>query len=290
MTTLLVIVSALFLYFNSNYNWDYADDQYVIKVGDKTYDLQYPKNRWDLPRELEEISGLSYFKKNKLACVQDEDGDLFIYDLKKEEISRREKFGDRGDYEGVEVIDDTVYVLKSNGNVYYFLIKAKSIGEVSRLKTDLSSANDAEGLGYFDLKEEVLIACKDKPGTKKVDIEKSRTIYRITRPDKKFKKKPRFIIDGKSYKEMLEKKGLSRKKHSPFMPSGVAVHPSTKDIYVIGTVGKMMIIMSPEGKITDLVPLNPKIHWQPEGICFDPDANLYISSEGRGKKGYILQF
>ena len=287
---MVAIVSALLLYFNSTYTWDYQDDQYVLKAGALTYDLRQPKARWDLPRELEEISGLSYYKKNELACVQDEDGDLFIYDLKKSEISRREQFGERGDYEGVEVVDDTVYVLKSNGNVYFFPIKAKSIGQVSRLKTDLSSANDTEGLGYFDVKEEVLIACKDKPGTKKVDIEKSRTIYCITRADKKFKKKPRFIIDGKSYKKMLEQKGLSKKKHSPFMPSGVAVHPITKDIYVIGTVGKMLIIMNPEGEITNLIPLDPKIHWQPEGICFDPDGNLYISSEGRGKKGYILQF
>lgn len=121
-------------------------------------------------------------------------------------------------------------------------------------------------------------------------LEKSRSIYRVIIEDKNFKKKPRYIIDGKAYNKMLEEKGFNKKKHKPFKPSGVAVHPKTKDIFVIGTVGKMMIILSPEGDIKDLIPLDPKLFRQPEGICFSPKGDLYISSEGKGKKGYILKF
>jgi uncharacterized protein YjiK len=29
---------------------------------------------------------------------------------------------------------------------------------------------------------------------------------------------------------------------------------------------------------------------QPEGICFAPEGDLYISSEGRGADGFILRF
>lgn len=89
---------------------------------------------------------------------------------------------------------------------------------------------------------------------------------------------------------MLEKKGLSKKKHIPFKPSGIAVHPKSNDIYIIGSVGKMMVVLNHTGEIKNLIPLNPKIFWQPEGICFSPDGDLYISSEGRGKAGYILKF
>ena len=262
----------------------------MMKIDGHTYNLGEPLQRWDLPKELEEVSGLAYYRKNQLACIQDEDGIFYIYDLKKNEIGRKDQFAKKGDYEGVEVIKDTAYVLKSNGEVFYFKIKKQGIGEVKKIKTDLSKSNDAEGLGYEEKSGELLIACKEDPGTKKINIKKSRSIYRIDLAENKFKKKPKYIIEGKSYNKMLEEKGLSKKKHKPFKPSGIAVHPKNDHIFIIGTVGKMMIVLSPDGEIKDLIPLDPKIFWQPEGICFSPNGDLYISSEGRGKKGYILKF
>ena len=288
MTAAVLSLSILSIYYFDSHSEAYDDVAYKLETEGNVYNLKHPKQRWDLPRELEEISGLSFYKKNKLACIQDEDGILFIYDLHKKEISEQFKFGDPGDYEGVEMIDKSAYVLKSNGDVYYF--KLPHSENATKIKTDLSKKNDTEGLGFHEDMMDLLIACKEEPGTKKVELKKCRSIYRIDLEESKFKKNPKFVIKGKAYNEMIEQKGLSKKKHTPFKPSGVAVHPKTKDIYVIGTVGKMMVIIDPEGKIKDLIPLDPKIFWQPEGICFDPDGNLYISSEGRGKKGYILKF
>ena len=285
-----LIISLIAMHLSSIYYWNYNETIYQLDVDDLSYDLNKPNQRWDLPNELEEISGLSFFKKNQLACIQDEDGIFYIYDLKKNEISRKDQFGEKGDYEGVEVINDTSYVLKSNGDVFFFPIEKQGIGEVRKIKTDLTKQNDAEGLGFSEALVELLIGCKEDPGTKKVDIEKSRSIYHVDLIEKKFKKKPKYLIDGKSYNEMLEKKGLSKKKHRPFKPSGVAVHPKNGFIFVIGTVGKMMVILTPNGEIDNMIPLDPKIFWQPEGICFSPQGDLYISSEGRGKHGYILKF
>lgn len=268
----------------------YQETVYKLSFKDQIYNLDNPQQRWDLPKELEEISGLSYLKKGQLACVQDEDGIFYVYDLDKNEIVRKDQFGKKGDYEGVEVIQDTAYVLKSNGTIYYFEIHKKGIGTVEKIETDLRQKNDAEGLGFDEIAKELLIACKEEPGTKKVDVEKSRSIYRIDLKEKKFKKKPKYILDGKTYTKKLEENGLSKKKHKPFKPSGIAVHPKNNHIFIIGSVGKMMVVLTPEGEIKDLIPLNPEIFWQPEGICFSPAGDLYISSEGRGKRGYILKF
>jgi uncharacterized protein YjiK len=290
MIALLLTISGILLFFFSDLSIDYKESAYLLEIEGRSYNLKAPTSRWDLPRELEEISGLSYFQKNKLACVQDEHGDLFIYDLRKKEIVRKEKFGPDGDYEGVEVVKDTVFVLRSDGDVFYFQLKNRDIGEVFKIKTDLSKSNDTEGLGFQIEYQEILIACKEAPGTKKINIEKSRTVYRITNDDKIFKKKPRYIIDGKAYAKMLENRGFSKKKHRPFKPSGIAVHPKSGHIFVIGTVGKMMIVLNSDSEIVDLIPLDPSVFWQPEGICFSPNGDLFISSEGRGRRGYILKF
>ena len=38
-------------------------------------------NKWELPRVLEEVSGIDYIDKERIACIQDEVGELFIYNL-----------------------------------------------------------------------------------------------------------------------------------------------------------------------------------------------------------------
>lgn len=290
MLIIFFIAGYFSLEFNNERNFVYESQQYNLTHGNQKYNLLNPKQRWDLPNELEEISGLSFYKNGQLACVQDEDGILYIYSLKKNMIIRKEHFGEKGDYEGVEVLDETAYILKSNGKVFNFTLKKSGISDVANIKTDLSSKNDTEGLCFHKHFNELLIACKENPGTKKHELEKSRSVYRIDMLEKKFKKKPRFVIEGKQYKKMLEEKGFSKNKHIPFKPSGIAVHPRTEFTFIIGTVGKMMVILNKEGGIDELIPLDPKVFVQPEGICFAPNGDLYISSEGRGKKGYILKF
>ena len=39
------------------------------------------EKRWELPEILREVSGIAYMGKNRIACIQDEDGIIFIYDL-----------------------------------------------------------------------------------------------------------------------------------------------------------------------------------------------------------------
>jgi uncharacterized protein YjiK len=285
-----MVVGYLALEFTLVNQLNYENHQYELVIDDKKYDLRAPKERWDLPEELNEISGLSFYRNGQLACIQDENGALYIYSLNKNEIIRKEVFGDDGDYEGVEMVDEDAYVLQSNGKVYHFTLERSGISDVNKIKTHLSKKNDAEGLGLLHSHNDLLIACKGDPDSEKYEVKKGRSVFRIDLEDHDFKKKPRFHIEGKKYNEMLEKKGLSKKKHKPFKPSGIAVHPTNGYVFLIGSVGKMMVILKPDGQIENLIPLDRKVLSQPEGICFAPNGDLYISSEGRGKKGYILKF
>ncbi len=290
MVVTFLIIGYLTFEFTAINSFNYQDHQYKIDIGKKQYDLQHPKQRWDLPNDLHEISGLSFYQKDQLACIQDEHGTLYIYSLKENKIIRKEDFGDDGDYEGVEMVNKDAYILQSNGNVYHFTLGHSGIGEVDKIKTHLSKKNNAEGLGLHPGFYELLIACKDDPDSKKYEMKKGRSVFRIDLKENDFKKKPRYFVDRKKYSDMLEKKGLSTKKHIPFKPSGIAVHPENGFVFLIGSVGKIMVILNTEGEIDDLIPLDRKVLSQPEGICFAPNGDLFISSEGRGKKGYILKF
>jgi uncharacterized protein YjiK len=73
-------------------------------------------------------------------------------------------------------------------------------------------------------------------------------------------------------------------------PSGIAIHPTINEIFVISSKGKKLLILSPKGDKNTLIELNPKTFLQPEGICFTPNGDLCISSEGANSNGYILKF
>jgi uncharacterized protein YjiK len=75
-----------------------------------------------------------------------------------------------------------------------------------------------------------------------------------------------------------------------FRPSGIAIHPLTGDMYIIASQGKKLLVLAEDGHKKAIIDLDPSLYTQPEGICFTHQGELFISSEGNGKSGYILQF
>jgi len=268
---------------------NYSDNKYLIQYSGFQYDLINPKKKYLLDDDLQEISGLSFFAKDLLGCIQDEDGKIFLYNKKSEQIEKVIKFGKDGDYEGIEIVGDTVYILKSNGNVYCFYLKNGDAEDLKKIETHLTSSNDTEGLCYEESKNRLLIVCKSKNDSKKFETD-DHAIYQITLNDLDFKKDPAYTFSKEYLKSKIKESGLESKKHLPFKPSGIAIHPISKNIYIISSVSKLLVILNKQGKIESVAPLKRKVFTQPEGICFDKKGNLFISSEGRGGSGYILEY
>ena len=75
-----------------------------------------------------------------------------------------------------------------------------------------------------------------------------------------------------------------------FQPSGIAVHPVSGNIYIIASVGNLLMVYSRESIMLAMIKLRTKYFPQPEGICFSPDGSLYISNEGDEDEATILRF
>ena len=72
------------------------------------YHVNQPLQSWELSKSLVEISGLGYIDEDRLACVQDEKGNIYIFNLDSGKIESKIDFGDDGDYEGLEIVKDLV--------------------------------------------------------------------------------------------------------------------------------------------------------------------------------------
>lgn len=237
------------------------------------YNFEEPSEKYILPDKLKEISGLSYFKNDQLVCVNDEEGKIFIYDIKEKKIVDKVLFGKDGDYEGVEVVGDEVFVLKSNGK-----LKGFKIGEAFEREINCSEPEviEYEGLGYDPKSKYLLLVAKER--VKEVDDKKMIYAY-------DFDRKVLF-----KHIAIPEEQVTDDANGKDFKPSGIAVHPKTGQTFIITSSGKKLLILSEKGQKDALISLNPKIYRQPEGICFSPDGDLFISSEGKDGDGYILRF
>ena len=267
------------------------------------YDLGTPDARYKLPAYLEEISGLSYYGKGKIACVQDEKANIYIWNLEKEKIIEKYEFGDDADYEDITVVGKTAYILRSNGNIYRIKDFKKKDRKVKKYKTELKEKNDCEGMAFDPTANALLIACKGSPSIEKENpYEGYKAIYKFDLEEAKLVTRPHFLIDLDRLDSYIDRSRFNRlsvkvakslriiESETSFKPSGIAIHPLDGEIYIISSVGKLLIILNSEGKVQDVRELDPKTFRQPEGICFSPSGDMYISNEGQGGKGYILKF
>lgn len=247
------------------------------------YDLANPTKRYTLPKDLREVSGLSYYKPGRLAMVQDELAVVFIYDLTRKTIVDEHVFGRKGDYEGVEFVNGELYMLRSDGELYHFQpmdgIEMHGVSpEIHHIKIELPGKNDVEGLGYDPKLNALLLATKD-PATG--NPQKPIYFYDLKRS---------VLWRGPVLTQAVLSDMAGDKPTEEVKPSGLAVHPKTGDYYVLSANAHRLVVMTRNGKTLSSVALDPNLLRQPEGICFSPDGTLFIASEGDGKKGYLLEF
>lgn len=244
-----------------------------------------------MPYVLEEISGLTFKAPNSVLAVDDESGKLFQYDFKEKNIVHSIGFNKAGDYEGIEIINNTVFVLKSDGDLFRFNFGQTKRSEAAKFENDLSSKNDTEGLGFDPQTNQLIIACKEESGINDRQIE-GRAFYTVDTQNMKLNKEPLFVIGPKELTSFWEKNRdfTYEKNRIKFKPSAIATHPTSGHYYILSSIGKMLVVVNKIGLIQGTYPISPRVLGQPEGLCFSPSGDMYISSEGEGDRGYILKF
>ncbi len=265
--------------------------------------MDAPDGNYQLPSYLEEISGLSYSGKGEIACVQDEKGTIYILSLEQGEIVKKYDFGDDADYEDITVVGKTAYILRNNGDIYRIRDFRKKDRKVKKFNTPLKEKNDTEGMTYDHRANALLIACKGSPSIdKESPYEGYKAIYRFDLEKEELEEDPIYLVDLERLDSYSDKSAFTKfsvrvakrlrliESETSFQPSGIAIHPVSGEIYIISSVGKLLIILDREGTVLEVKELDPVVFRQPEGICFSPEGDMYISSEGQGGKGYILKF
>lgn len=263
ITTGLLILAFVFFYTVRDEAKDYRSSISKEVVVEQT---------WRMPKELKEISAIAFLENNKVACVQDEAGKVFIYNLESSKIEKSIPFAKSGDYEGIATHQNTIYVLRSDGTI--FRIKDfEGKASVETFETPFTDENDVEGFFFDPVLNKLLLAVKERdlnskkykgiyavdPGTMKLDEE---AVYKMT------------------FKEEIFENIRKKRAVDTFFPSEVNREPGSGDLFLLEAREPRLLVLDSQGRPKALHRLDRKLFPQPEGLTFDPSGNLYISSEG----------
>jgi uncharacterized protein YjiK len=262
------------------------------------FDFDHPLEIIKLPQSLHEISGITFYRKNELACVQDEKGIIYFYDIKKDKLRKNIPFAGSKDYEAITNVDDTLFVLCSNGEISEIDVSNEN-NYAHTYSTFLSKRNNSEGICYDKLAHRLLVACKGKP-EKGTAARGMKVIYAFDLNKRELEENPVYVIDPDTVEShfvneiespVFEKIFSKKKTAGLFMfePSEVGIDPLTNDVYVLSSVGKTILALTYDGKIKFAFHLNPEIFKQPEGISFSKDGSMFISDEGKGGKANLIK-
>jgi hypothetical protein len=260
------------------------------------YDFSRPGLTLVLPDTLREISGLAVIDSTTAACIQDENGILFIYDFGANRIARQYPFHLDGDYEGIARRGKTIFILRSDG-VIFEIPDYEKPGGLQSFVTGIPAANN-EGLCLDTANNRLLIACKSKAG-RGPSAKTMRPVYAFDLATHKLSADPVFNFDVEKIIAFANRRNIAlpvkKKKNGQevidlkFRTSAIALHPVTGKLFLLSAVDHMLFIFDTNGTILHIELLDPVIYNKAEGISFLDNGDILITNEGKDKKPTLLR-
>jgi hypothetical protein len=265
------------------------------------YNLSKPDLSLAMPDTLREISGLAIIDSSTFICIQDENGIMFIYDFINNKIKNQFPFHINGDYEGITKVDHSIFILRSDGMLFEIDNYLNPDSRIFSYQTG-KPANNNEGLCYDKYNNRLLIACKGKIG-KGAEFKDRRVIYGFDLAERALTKEPVFNFDIQNVIDFATNKNIDlpskiRKRKGEkisesfikFQTSAICIHPKTKQLFLLSASDYMLFIFNPDGTVSHLEQLNPRIFNKAEGISFFNSGDMLITNEGQKKQPTVLRF
>ena len=263
------------------------------------YNLSDPDKVFILPDTLREISGLTSIDSTSFACIQDENGILFIYDAIKNKIKTQYNFNTDGDYEEIARVGQTLYILRSDGTLFEISDYASKDFKLTSYATGIPAKNN-EGLCYDPDKNRLLIASKGRIDNR-TEYKNKRIIYGFDLKTHTLSLEPAFEFDLQTIKQFAlthnislptktKKNGEITEPTIKFRTSAICIHPTTKKLYLLSASDHLLFIFNMEGDIEHIEQLNPTLFNKAEGITFFENGDMLITNEGQDKKPTLLRF
>ena len=236
--------------------------------------------RWELPRRLQEISGLATTSDHRLLAHNDEVGVVFEIDYRDGSIVKEFQLADMtdpvaDDFEGIAVADGWIYLVTSSGRLYECHEGAAGESMLFRVyATGVGRDCEIEGLAYEADERELLLMCKD---ARSEGLAGRLAMYRWSIDEKRLSADSPTVTPVRDFARRI---GSNR-----YRPSGIERHPVSGNYFVIAARQGAIAEVTPAGEVLAARRFTAGWHRQIEGIAFAADGALIIADEGGGGRG-----
>lgn len=258
----------------------------TIAVSSFQYDLNTSQKIYTLPAVLDEISGITFHPQHTevIYAIQDELGKLYSYSLLQEKVIDEFTFGKSGDYEDVATDGKYFYVLKSNGDIFYFPFDHKNDKSNVQVIKNLLPKGEYESLAINPSNNTLHVLCKEC----KVDKSNGTLtgyIFQLGENGSFDTTYKTFSLDINSLKSWKSDIGKSIK------PSAITYNAKTQEWFIISSIDKFLLVTDSDFKPKNLVSFQRRQFEQPEGLAINTKGELFISSEiGDSNSAALYQF
>lgn len=245
-----------------------TDEKEVANTSPSGYDLTKPI-LIKLPLELDEISGVAYYAKDtSVFAIQDENGLLYKIYLNHPQDIQKWNYARGADFEDVVLVNETFFVLTSNGDITGVKFPSEDSLQKSTFKFPFGDGNEFEILYYDAAIQKLRLICKDCDADKKSFL----TSYIFDPVTHQYSEDSRQI----NVTKIAELMGKNKVK---FKPSAAAINPITKELYIVSAINKAIVVVDNNSGSPVALHHTNKEFKQPEGITFTPGGTMIISNE-----------
>lgn len=246
------------------------------------HDSAGPIALWLLPKSLGEISGIATLSDGRIVAHDDERARVVVIDPERGVVRKEFVVGHRGvkgDFEGITVSPDAIYLMTSNGLIYAFKEGADG-AEVpySRFDTRLGKECEFEGIVFDGAQHSLVLPCKH---AKQKGVKRDVVMFRVALPLSKHLQITRSAIHIEQFRGTHDWKALH--------PSDITIDPTTGNYVLVASLEQALLEITPDGRVVFAEPL-PGRHPQAEGVAFSRDGDLIVSDEANGGPATIALY
>jgi len=236
--------------------------------------------RWNLPKRLNEVSGLAFSADDRLFAHDDERAIIYEIDWHDGRIVKAFALGEptiADDFEGIAIADLGFYLVTSSG-VLYRAAEGSDGAHVpyERIDTGTGRRCEIEGLAYDTRRNVLLLGCKSP----RESGLKDRVSVFAWSPERR-------AIDEQASFSVPEPLFTTPLGTPHFDPSSVEVSRDGSRLYLLAGRQHALAAVELNGNVVAVTRLSAKRHRQPEGLAIGPAGELIIADEAGGGRATL---
>jgi len=238
--------------------------------------------QWKLPRKLREVSGLALTPDDRLLAITDEEAVVYEIDYVSGRLVKAFAFGDpviRGDFEGIAVLHDKVWLMTSQGRLFSALEGADGERvQFQQYDTGLGNYCELEGLAQDRDNGLLVLACKETR-SKKDNLK----IFELSATGGDISPVRDIDVPEAAIAAEIDRKHVN--------PSGIAIVPESGQLVMVAARQRAIVQLSDDGELIDAIILpKKKRHRQAEGLEITADGRVLIADEGGDGKARLAVY